>query len=366
MRMSAVQQVVIVHSDGLPFASAARAQVEAPSWKHALARLIVGDHERIVRQLVMPSLDPAREIESVGSLIVVLDESVQADSYIRMLLASLGVSLLGAFLVVAVVVVLFDRFLTRPILSISRQVEGVDAEDPHGRMLAVPKWHVGSELGQAVQKINAMLIHLGNAQHALRRMATRDATTNLPNRTLTIEHLVGVARRSPQGKVAAVLAVLMDRLDEVKDLIGHEEADEMALDMAVRLLDAVGEEAFVGRIGVDSFAVVIEGLDSVTSAVDYADRLLNDLTRVEPGDERGFGLRVCIGSHAMATPSRHATHRRRRAVAQGRWRPPLAQQAQVHQERWNFFEDGLAEGAHRRCCWKASCSQALESDEFIL
>ena len=57
MQMTSVRQVVIVHSDGMPFASVTRDTPEAPAWKRALARLIVGDHERIVRPLSMRTLD---------------------------------------------------------------------------------------------------------------------------------------------------------------------------------------------------------------------------------------------------------------------------------------------------------------------
>jgi diguanylate cyclase (GGDEF)-like protein len=360
MQMTAVRRVAIVHADGMPFALVARNAPESSAWKRVVAHLIIGEHDRFVRPLTVQTLDPDKDVETIGSLIVVFDESEQADVYIRLLLASIGVSLLGALLIVAAVTVLFDRFLTRPILSLSRQVDDVDAEDPHGHMISVPRWHAGSELGLAVQKINAMLIHLGNAQHALRRMATRDATTNLPNRTLTIEHLVGVVRRFPQGKMAAVLAVLMDRLDEVKDLIGHEEADVMALDMAVRLLEAAGSETFVGRIGVDCFAVVIEGIESVNVAVDFANRLLNVLTRVDPADDQAVRPSVCIGIAMVPSDGTDAAGLLRKAVA------ATAGARRKAQERWNFFEDGVAEGAHRRLLLESQLHQALENDEFAL
>ncbi|MBN2751476.1 MAG: EAL domain-containing protein [Rhodospirillaceae bacterium] len=360
MHMSDVRQVVIVHPDGMPFASMVREKPLEPTWKRGLARIVVGGHERIVRPLRMRTLDMQKDVEEIGSLIVIFNEAEQVDLFINVLSASLLVTLLGAFLIVAVIAVVFDRFLTRPILSISRQVEGVDAEDPQGRMLMVPKFHAESELGLAVQKINAMLIHLGNAQHALRRMATRDATTNLPNRTLTIEHLVGVARRAVPGKVVAVLAVLMDRLDELKDLIGHEEADEMAMDMAVRLLDSVGAEAFIGRIGVDSFAVVIEDLDTATAAVDYANGLLENLTRVEFGCEKAVRPSVCVGIALFPNDGTEAADLLRKAVV------ATAGARRKANQRWNFFEDGLAEGAHRRLLLESQLHQALEAKEFVL
>jgi len=353
-----VQAAMIVHADGMPFASEGRPPGSAPLWKRLLGRLIVGPHERIAQPLSVPGLVPGQNTDTIGSLIVAFDVAAQADRFVSLLCGGLALTLFGVFLVVAAVAVLFDRFLTRPILAISRQVDGVDAEDPHGHMLTVPKWHLHSELGLAVQKINAMLIHLGNAQHALRRMATRDATTNLPNRTLTIEHLVAMARRAQPGRVAAVMAVLMDRLDELKDLIGHEEADEMAMDMAVRLLDAVGSEAFIGRIGVDSFAVVIEDLDSVTAAVDYANGLLENLTRVESADE--VRPSVCVGIALFPNDGTDGAELLRKAVA------ATAGARRKANERWNFFEDGLAEGAHRRLLLESQLHQALETREFVL
>lgn len=360
MRVADVRQVSIVHPDGLPFAAETRREQPAPAWKLWAARMIAGDRERVVRRLTVPLPNQEDAAETIGSLILVFDETSLAGGYVDILATSMAVTFLGAFLLVSVVAVLFDRFLTRPILSISRQVESVDAEDPQGRLLTVPKWHADTELGLAVQKINAMLIHFGNAQHALRRMATRDTSTNLPNRTLTIEHLVSLGRRGEQGKIAAVLAVLMDSLDEVKDLIGHEEADAMARGMAVHLLDLVGSEAFLGRIGVDSFAVVVENLDNAADAVEYAKRLLENLGRAEPDEISGVRPSVCIGIALYPIDATNATDLLRKAVA------ATAGARRKAQARWNFFEDSLAVSAHRRLQLESQLAQALEAGDFIL
>ena len=357
LRTPDIRQAMIVHTDGLPFASIGRGDERPPMWRVFAGRLIAGEHERVSRRLWVPSAGGANGTEVIGSLILVFDESRLIGPYLGIMRNSLIATFLGALLLVSMVAVIFDRFLTRPIVSIARQVDEVDPEDPQGRLLTVPPLAADTEIGQIAHKVNAMLILFGNAQRTLRRMATRDTSTNLPNRTLTLEHLVGLSRRAVPGKVTAVMAVLMDRLDELKDLIGHDEADAMATTLAARLLEIVGNDFFVGRIGVDCFVVVIENLDTVVQAVDHAKRLIDEVGK---GDDMTTAPSVCVGIALYPDDGTGAPDLLRKAVA------ATAGARRKAQGRWNFFEDHLAERAHRQLMMEGQLRHALESREFVL
>lgn len=295
-----------------------------------------------------------------GALVMELDPAQEARLYHDVLVLNLIVTVLGTLVGAAAVLMLFHRFLTRPILTISRQVSAVDAEDPPRRLLSVPEWHRGSELGRAVERLNAMLIQLGAAQNALRHMTTRDASTNLPNRTLTVEHLVGVASRVAPGRGAAVMAVLMDRLDEFKDLFGHDQVDELVLDIAGRLLEHVDPGAFVGRIGVDCFVVVVEGLADAGEAGDHAKRLIDALMHDADHPEAAVRSSVAVGIAFLPDDGDDPAELLRKAVAatgEAKRRP---------QARWNFFEHDVSEVAHRRLRMETELHQAIDGGAFEL
>ncbi|SBV91857.1 putative Diguanylate cyclase/phosphodiesterase [uncultured Alphaproteobacteria bacterium] len=351
LRVDGVAAVRIEDADGVVFAAvhAVRPVPQEPGWLSRAVVFVFGTRQAIVHPL-----------DGGGRLVAefLLDHDLAL--YRHVLGASLVATLMAALLVGGVLAVLFHRFLTRPILAISRQVAAVDAEDPHSRLLTVPDWHRDSELGRAVQRINAMLIQLGAAQNALRRMTTRDSSTNLPNRTLTVEHLVGVAARVAPGRGAAVMAVLMDRFDEFKDLVGHDQVDEMVLDLAARLLEHVDPGAFVGRIGVDCFAVVVEGLTSADEATDHAKHLIDALMHDAGHPEAAVRSSVAVGIAYLPDDGDDPAELLRKAVA------ATASAKRRPQARWNFFEDGLSEVAHRRLQLETQLHQAIDGGAFEL
>jgi diguanylate cyclase (GGDEF)-like protein len=201
-------------------------------------------------------------------------------------------------------------------------------------------------------------MQLGVAQNALRRMSTRDAATNLPNRALTVEHLGGVVARCRAKRSGAVMAVLMDRLDEFRDVVGHDRVDDMVVEIAARLLESVEPGTFVGRISFDCFAVVIEGV-SAAEAAESAKRLVDVLLHEAQLGE-GMLASVCVGIALTPGDGVHAPDLLRKAVAAtsgARKRP---------QARWNFFEDGVSELAHHRLQLESQLHHALDAGELEL
>ncbi|MGW4944316.1 diguanylate cyclase domain-containing protein [Actinoplanes sp. NPDC004185] len=101
------------------------------------------------------------------------------------------------------------------------------------------------------------------AEQALRRMATHDALTGLPNRAACLERLE-TDLAGPRAGHPAGLAVLFTDLDgfkPVNDRLGHAAGDELLIAVAARLRGCVREDDLVSRFGGDEFVVVCRDAD---------------------------------------------------------------------------------------------------------
>jgi diguanylate cyclase (GGDEF)-like protein len=119
---------------------------------------------------------------------------------------------------------------------------------------------------------------LARRQDELAFMATHDALTGLPNRTLIldrVEQMLVRARRS-QTPVAA-LFVDLDNFKSINDTLGHGTGDKLLRAVAARLEGVVREIDALGRLGGDEFVVVAEGMSLAAGPELIAERLLTAL-----------------------------------------------------------------------------------------
>lgn len=93
----------------------------------------------------------------------------------------------------------------------------------------------------------------------LEYLATHDALTGIPNRTLLfdrLEHAIAsVLRRKAMG---AVLFIDLDNFKEINDNYGHQVGDDVLKEVAERLKDSIRSSDTVGRFGGDEFVLIIE------------------------------------------------------------------------------------------------------------
>lgn len=112
-------------------------------------------------------------------------------------------------------------------------------------------------------------------EHKLRRLASHDALTSLPNRTLFADratHAIALARRT--GTTAAVMLADLDDFKAVNDTLGHPAGDELLAAAAARLAGAVRESDTTARLGGDEFAILLENLPGPAAAGAFADRVV--------------------------------------------------------------------------------------------
>jgi diguanylate cyclase (GGDEF)-like protein/PAS domain S-box-containing protein len=143
---------------------------------------------------------------------------------------------------------------------------------------------------------------LKEAQERLRVQASTDVLTGLPNRADFSDRLGrALARTVRTGGVIAVLFVDLDRFKAVNDSWGHEAGDELLIQVAERLVQAVRTGDTVARVGGDEFVVLAEPVRVLGEARPIGERIVAALA--EPF-ELSFGT-VGIGASvglAMSTP----------------------------------------------------------------
>jgi diguanylate cyclase (GGDEF)-like protein/PAS domain S-box-containing protein len=117
------------------------------------------------------------------------------------------------------------------------------------------------------------------AEDALRRQATTDSLTGLPNRATLFDRLGHALSRSARtGGGVALLFVDLDRFKAVNDELGHEAGDELLVQVGQRLLAAVRHCDTVARLGGDEFVVLAEPIVRLEDARFVADRIVRTLS----------------------------------------------------------------------------------------
>jgi len=103
-------------------------------------------------------------------------------------------------------------------------------------------------------------------QERITHLATHDALTDLPNRTLLKERTDALlAQARDQRQMVAFLFIDLDLFKHINDTFGHLQGDELLVQVADRLRRLSKEHELVARMGGDEFIMIVAG-DHVLAA----------------------------------------------------------------------------------------------------
>ena len=125
--------------------------------------------------------------------------------------------------------------------------------------------------------------------------ANHDALTGLPNLRAVRDSLGGENRDQPIRPTALILCGL-DRFKEINDTFGHTLGDSVLRLVSERLANAAGPLSTVGRVGGDTFAVVVEQGEDVERV---AASVHAGLAQAITADDIQLNIRMSVGiAHA--------------------------------------------------------------------
>lgn len=140
---------------------------------------------------------------------------------------------------------------------------------------------------------------------ALERQALRDPLTRLPNRILLMDRARQAIARLHRGRPpVAILFIDLDRFKAVNDTLGHAAGDELLLQVARRLIDALRDSDTVARFGGDEFVILAEELEGDAEAITIGERVLHAIEEPFVIADAEVSLRASVGvavAHDAAT-----------------------------------------------------------------
>jgi diguanylate cyclase (GGDEF)-like protein/PAS domain S-box-containing protein len=138
-------------------------------------------------------------------------------------------------------------------------------------------------------------------EERLRHMATHDALTGLPNRSLLSDRIrMAIAQARRTGRGFSVLALDLDGFKKVNDALGHPIGDALLRVAAMRLSETLRNVDTIARVGGDEFVAVLPGAVSETEIQAIARRMIS--TMQLPFDIQGNILYVSTSIGAAIFP----------------------------------------------------------------
>jgi diguanylate cyclase (GGDEF)-like protein len=203
---------------------------------------------------------------------------------------------------------------------------------------------------------------LARREEELGFLATHDALTGLPNRTLILDRVEQMLARSARKQTpVAALFVDLDNFKSINDTLGHAVGDELLQAVTARLGGVIRDADALGRLGGDEFVVISEELSMSVGPELIAERLLDALkhpfdlgadkaTRVTVTASIGIAVGERISAEELLRDADIAMYR---AKWDGR-------------NRYVVFETGMQDTIQKRMELEMDLREALANNEFFL
>lgn len=205
------------------------------------------------------------------------------------------------------------------------------------------------------------ITHQKEQEKRILYQAHYDNLTDLPNRFLSLDRLSQLIKEAERDNhKVAVIFLDLDDFKKVNDTIGHDAGDQLLIQAAQSLKEAVREGDTIGRLGGDEFIMLLGGLGDVIDASAAAENLLDIFRKPFKVDGRDLILGASIGISIYPDDGKTTMELLRCA--------DTAMYCSKGQGRntYNYFTESMNKDVSRRLMLEEKLYGALERGEFSL
>jgi diguanylate cyclase (GGDEF)-like protein/PAS domain S-box-containing protein len=146
------------------------------------------------------------------------------------------------------------------------------------------------------------ITELSDIKSKLEIMATHDALTGLPNRTLFYDRFnQALAHAQRHGCMLAIISIDLDKFKCINDKLGHHAGDAVLLETAKRLTSVLRRSDTVSRFGGDEFVLLLGEIASKQHAGQAVAKIVSTLQ--EPFVMEGRILSICASVGVSLFPN---------------------------------------------------------------
>ncbi len=144
--------------------------------------------------------------------------------------------------------------------------------------------------------VGSDITEIRQTQERLTHLANMDVLSGLPNRG-RVRQLLGEALRhaTATNVPCAIFFLDLDGFKPVNDTFGHPKGDAVLQAVTKRLVDEVGADGHVGRMGGDEFAIVVTDAQNRRTVEQMADRIIEAIKQPYMIDQIEIRIGVSIG-----------------------------------------------------------------------
>jgi len=195
----------------------------------------------------------------------------------------------------------------------------------------------------------------------LRRLASLDTLTGLPNRAVfndRLEHAIRKASRSSTR--LAVFFLDLDHFKHINDSLGHKAGDILLCDVGKRLKTCVRDDDTVARLGGDEFTIILEQIRSAQHVAKVAEKILRSISQTYTIEGTEVSVSPSVGISLYPADGRDVDILVRNADA------AMYHAKSSGRNNFQFYSGEMNAQAAKRLAMETALRRALEQNEFYL